>query len=124
MKGETWVWNPHEGHRYDPKCCVYRVYDPDTHELLYVGQTIASLKSRVKSHAASKSWFVWPWNRALVTYEEHPDQWATIIAEAQAIQDENPRYNVERPNPRLLSEWRAIDVAGDIGNWHNDEKAS
>lgn len=100
MIGKTWDWNPYEGRNYDPRCCVYRIYDPETHTLLYVGQTCASLKRRIKSHWKTKPWFVWDWNKALVTYEEHDDQWASFIAEAEAIEAEKPRYNVDQPNAR------------------------
>lgn len=105
MKGQLWTWNPYEGHRHDPVCCVYRVYDPVTRELLYVGQTCRSLKGRIKDHWKSKPWFVWHWNSAMVTYEESEGYWSSMIAEAEAILEENPRYNVERPDPDVLRAW-------------------
>lgn len=105
MKGTVWIWNLYEGHRYDPACCLYRIYDPETHDLLYVGQTCVSLRGRVQSHCKSKQWFMWDWRHALVTYEEFVSWDQTIIAEAEAIRDENPRYNVDRPDPDALRSW-------------------
>ncbi|MFE0751044.1 hypothetical protein [Gordonia sp. NPDC058843] len=48
---------------------------------------------------------------ALVTYEECADQWASLIAEAEAIRDEHPRHNVDRPDPVALRQWRAVELA-------------
>lgn len=100
-----WVWNPYEGHRYDPCCCVYRVWDPDTGELLYVGQTSVGLKSRIKAHWKAQPWFRWEWSAALVTYEEYPTQISAMVAEAFAIDAENPKHNKDRPDWRVIADW-------------------
>jgi hypothetical protein len=89
--------------------CVYRIYAPDTRELLYIGQT-NKRKGRVKSHSYNSPWFpceYW-WqaiDRGLITFEEHPTQISTIVAEAWAIEAENPKHNKQRPDWRGLAEW-------------------
>jgi hypothetical protein len=102
MRGTIWTWNPYAGQRHDPRCCVYRIYDPQSHELLYVGQTCVSLKSRIKSHWKAKAWFQWDWSKALVTYVECSSYMESLFVEAAAIRDEHPRHNMERPNPEAF----------------------
>ena len=88
----------------DITCCVYRIYNDATDELLYVGMTSVSLKGRIKGHRGSQPWFQGPMSNFAVTHEKHPSGWSALVAEAWAIEAENPRYNKERPDWRVLAE--------------------
>lgn len=81
--------------------CVYRIHAPVTRELLYIGHT-CKRKSRIKEHYHRSEWFpceFW-WeleSSGLVEFEEHPNYWCAVLAEALAIDLENPKHNKERP---------------------------
>lgn len=70
---------------------VYRFYDRGG-RLLYVGVT-SNTKTRFKAHEA-KPW--WPEVHRR-TIREHPNRELALAAEAMAIMEERPRYNVARP---------------------------
>lgn len=76
---------------------VYRLYDADD-RLLYVGCT-AHRMSRIEQHE-SKAW--WP-EVAFVVVSHHPSRAAARRAEDDAIEAEDPVYNVRRPNGRGVS---------------------
>lgn len=96
--------------------CVYRVYDPSTYELLYIGQTCKRNK-RMREHGRKSHWFPYEYRvreavqAGLIQYEEHTSQLAAMVAEAWAIRAERPRHNKDRPNPAavaaLAEEWAA-----------------
>lgn len=76
---------------------LYRHYD-DTGRLLYVGITDAGRGGRRwNEHANDKPWF------PLVARSEishpYPTRADALYAEAVAIRDENPVYNICRPDP-------------------------
>lgn len=74
------------------KTSVYRFYDADG-RLLYVGIT-KRRQRRISEHAASKTW----WHEvASATFEHHPTRSAAALAEATAIQHEDPVHNIMRP---------------------------
>lgn len=70
---------------------LYRLYD-DSNELLYIGIT-KELQQRLKDHSCHKVW----WSEvSLVKVEEHSCRTVLSRAERKAIQNENPKYNVQR----------------------------
>jgi GIY-YIG catalytic domain-containing protein len=70
---------------------VYRFFDVDG-DLLYVGITGRG-KKRTSQHAADKRW--WP-QVASATFSHYPSRAAAADAEAKAIRDEHPLYNIAR----------------------------
>jgi len=70
---------------------VYRLYDR-AGRLLYVGIT-ANVRTRLKAHE-KKPW--WPQVHRH-TIHEHPTRAYALAAEALAILEEAPRYNIARP---------------------------
>lgn len=84
---------------------VYRIYEPYTRELLYVGQTGGRLQERMRNHQRKQDWFYWYWARSIVTYQEYSSPMPALAAEAWAIEALNPRYNKDRPDWRRLADW-------------------
>lgn len=68
---------------------VYRLVD-HTGRLLYVGIT-SSIQTRLAEHQLHQSW--WP-EVATITTEVHEDHRSAIAAEREAIQQEQPAFNV------------------------------
>jgi hypothetical protein len=81
----------------DQVTALYRLYE-DAGALLYVG-VCGKWFARVGRHAAGKSW----WDQvAKVTRQPFPSRSEALAAEATAIEQEQPRYNVNgkrRPAP-------------------------
>lgn len=72
---------------------LYRFFSEDG-ALLYVGISADPFK-RMTQHRDGKPW----WSEvAQVTIERHPSRSAALLAEAAAIRDEVPRYNILRPS--------------------------
>ncbi|WP_132120963.1 GIY-YIG nuclease family protein [Actinocrispum wychmicini] len=70
---------------------LYRMFDRDG-RLLYVGITL-DVSQRFKEHRAGKSW----WTEAsTITLERHGTRQDVEAAEAAAIVNEQPLYNVQR----------------------------
>lgn len=82
------------GARVPDPTLLYRHYDA-TGRLLYVGITRRGVR-RWEEHAEDKPWFELV---ATSRCEEHPTRAAALYAEAVAIRDENPVYNICRPDP-------------------------
>lgn len=73
---------------------LYR-FRNDARELLYIGITRRP-EARWDEHAAEKPW----WGEVQdMTIEWHPDRLSAATAEAKAIIDERPRYNLRREMP-------------------------
>lgn len=71
---------------------VYRAYSADD-ELLYVGATTQP-GQRLAAHGRSKDW----WREvATIKLAHFPSPALAQAAEREAIQNENPRYNLSRP---------------------------
>src|SRR5258708_8206020 len=93
-----------------PRPCVYRAFAVDD-RLLYVGSTI-DLDGRLDSHKREERW------REVdhVAYEGHPTIAAALVAERQAIWDEDPEWNIRHsrrhpknhPPPPVRSEERRV----------------
>lgn len=73
--------------------CLYRHYD-GSGNLLYVGISYSVLK-RLSEHSNKAFWF--PQIRR-IEIEHYTDRKAAVIAERRAIDTENPKYNLARPN--------------------------
>lgn len=72
-----------------PSAVLYRLFDADGN-LLYVGIT-GDLRGRFAKHAAEKPW----WNQvARKTVTWYGSRSGALLAEAAAIADEQPRYNI------------------------------
>lgn len=70
-------------------------------ELLYVGITGAHRgKQRWHEHAETKAW--WSEVAHSTVSDPYPTRADALYAEACAIRDERPRYNIARPNPDLI----------------------
>lgn len=84
--------------------CVYRHwgrYQGRPHVLLYVGITdCARGGRRWLEHEADKPWFVDVEHSEIS--DPYPTRGAALYAEAVAIRDERPVYNIQRPNPESL----------------------
>ncbi len=76
-----------------PTFSLYRIYGRFG-ELLYVGQTTQSVQARTSAHARGKSW--WALEAQQIYIETHVGVDALNDAEAIAIRDEDPKYNVQR----------------------------
>jgi predicted GIY-YIG superfamily endonuclease len=74
---------------------LYRLYAADG-SLLYVGVT-GDLRVRLAKHAADKPWWT---EVARKTAAWHDSRKEALLAEAAAIRDESPRYNVTEPRTR------------------------
>lgn len=73
---------------------VYRMYSSDN-ELLYVGET-CNIRSRLKAHMKDKPW----WNDITsIRVDSYVDRKSGKLAEAIAIRDECPKYNISNPVP-------------------------
>ena len=72
---------------------LYRHFDTSG-ALLYVGISLSSV-SRLSQHRDSSAWFD---KIAKVTVEAFPTRHDALIAEAAAIANENPKYNIARPS--------------------------
>lgn len=76
---------------YDGPChWVYRCFDASG-RLLYVGCT-RNLRSRLYAHSLTS---FWSYDVVKVKATVHPDKWAGLAVEAEAIRTERPRYNVK-----------------------------
>lgn len=71
---------------------IYRLRDASG-ELLYVGCTVISLRSRLVQHGRMQPWWS---DVAEVTYEMCLSDVHALYIEWQAINTENPRYNVQK----------------------------
>lgn len=79
-------------YREDSPTTVYRLFDADGN-LLYVGCT-NGVKARFKTHQATKEW----WTEVVLADLEHfPNRQQAIAAEAEAIRNEQPKYNAVTP---------------------------
>lgn len=98
--------------------CVYRIYHPETGELLYVGQT-CKRNRRMKQHQIRQPWFIWHRQSVPIVYEEHDNQDSSLIAESVAIASEYPIHNkdgnrrssAETHFRRNLTGWHLIPPA-------------
>lgn len=85
----------------DQPTALYRFFDADG-ALLYVGIT-ADLGKRWAKHQSEKPWWPHVTKKTVRWYGERP---SALAAEAEAIKDELPRYNVAgsplAPGPREL----------------------
>src|SRR5690242_14803913 len=72
------------------RTALYRLYDAEDN-LLYIG-IAATPEQRWSTHASNKRW--WP-SVAGKVVEWHPTRAGAAAAEIAAVQDENPRYNVD-----------------------------
>lgn len=92
---------------------LYRLYGEDG-SLLYAGISETAM-TRFAKHAADKPW--WP-EVASIRLEHLETREAALLAEAEAIAAENPRYNVIRPNPenyrRKRGPWRPAGNAAEL----------
>lgn len=74
------------------RTALYRHFD-EADRLLYVGISFSAMK-RLKQHRDHAHWFD---AIARVTIEWLPSREEALIAEATAIRDESPKYNIQRP---------------------------
>lgn len=74
---------------------LYRHFD-ENGRLLYVGQSINALK-RLVEHKQQSNWFL---SIAKVEIKQFPTKKDAFEAEQQAILEENPVFNLCRPNPK------------------------
>jgi predicted GIY-YIG superfamily endonuclease len=70
---------------------VYRHYDRDGH-LLYVGISLSAIE-RLREHRRGSRWFR---EIARIEIERHATRALAIAAEANAIRNERPLYNIQR----------------------------
>ena len=70
---------------------LYRHFDKDDN-LLYVGITFNQF-TRLNDHKYASGWYN---DITKVTFEKHPDRASAIQAEKKAINEENPKYNIQR----------------------------
>jgi excinuclease UvrABC nuclease subunit len=80
---------------YWRRTCVYRAYDADG-ALLYVGLSM-NLEGRLSKHRRS-AW--WP-KADEITVQWFENRESAQAAERAAIRDEDPIYNIVRPNHRV-----------------------
>lgn len=78
---------------------LYRHFDSDNN-LLYVGISLNAVNRLVK-HRSTAHWFS---DIAKITVEKYPDRFSVIRAEREAIQKENPKYNINCRKPEDLAE--------------------
>lgn len=78
---------------------VYRIYDGDTDELLYIGSA-TNPRRRYSSHRHRDWWPAHP--KAKLT--EYPDRATAYAAEDEAIARERPPHNINRvpPDPAVM----------------------
>jgi hypothetical protein len=89
------------------RSAVYRLYDADD-ILLYVGASTRP-QTRFKQHSYDKTW--WPdVQRNSVTW--YPTKQDAFAAEAAAIEDEDPKYNIIHRMPSLPLKMKMLE-AGD-----------
>lgn len=83
---------------------VYRMYDAEG-DLLYVGCSV-QWPTRLEQHIGDKHWF----EIVAVVQVEHFDDWGDALsAEATALAEESPRYNVK--GVKNLAAARALNEA-------------
>lgn len=87
---------------------VYRIYDRES-RLLYVGMALY-VHIRLATHRNSQPWFDMV---ARVETEQHPDRDAAAVAEASAIRDESPIFNVLGKRSRRGEGIRSVVVPAD-----------
>ena len=75
------------------RTALYRLFD-NAERLLYVGIT-NNTELRWSQHARDKPW--WP-DVTRKTVEWLPTRGEAVLAEAKAITEENPRWNISRPD--------------------------
>jgi hypothetical protein len=92
----------------DRRTAVYRLFNRDD-VLLYVGVSW-NPKSRIPSHQ-DKPW--WP-QVAKSTIDLHPDRATALRAEAVAIVEESPLYNLAVPDPEGVRAPRQYDLPRDL----------
>lgn len=78
------------------KTCLYRHYSTDG-VLLYVGISLSAI-DRLKQHRDLSDWFLEISNIQIESFENRND---ALIAERNAVQKENPKYNIylKKHNP-------------------------
>jgi len=76
------------------KCSLYRHFDAEG-DLLYVGISIAAL-ARLQQHKKSR----WVHKIETVKIELFETRELAVMAEAKAIEEENPAYNIQRAGLR------------------------
>lgn len=102
---------PAENKRCRP-CAVYRLYDTND-TLLYVGKSL-NAEARITEHRRSKSWAS---QIERVEIEEWPSEEAALDAEAMAIQQESPVYNIKKAQtdtPRLIRRGHSLPPVQEI----------
>lgn len=91
--------------------CLYRIWRGC--RLLYVGRSIDGAR-RVRQHAKAKDWFTESDRITLEYFDSHE---ALAAAEATAIRNEDPVYNIagkpraERPHYSPVIVWTMSDIA-------------
>lgn len=81
---------------------VYRLFDAGG-VLLYVGVSLNPF-ARFAAHRSERSWF---FDVASVTFEHFDSRVEALEAEARAIRDEGPKYNLHVASSRSLANDRA-----------------
>jgi hypothetical protein len=78
---------------------LYRHYD-DQGNLLYVGMSLNAI-NRLSQHKAASHWYC---DIARVDIERHESKGAVLLAENEAILNENPMHNLKRPTVREVKQ--------------------
>lgn len=83
--------------------CIYRMYDGDN-ALLYIGYSM-NAAVRLNSHSSSAKWFG---RVSRIEIERFPSARLARLAEAKAIRNENPEFNV-RHNRYVAAKGPKVD---------------
>jgi len=87
---------------------LYRFYDASD-QLLYIGITLDPI-ARLRAHRATKGR---RWAQiATITLEQFPDRTSIIRAEAEAIRNERPLWNIQHNTPRPSASLPADEPRG------------
>jgi excinuclease UvrABC nuclease subunit len=102
--------------------CIYRVYDAND-RLIYIGAS-GDLVQRFELHKRNTWWFELA---SRVEWEDQPSRAAAFAAEALAIQEEQPAFNIHgtgreygdfshltAEDRRVCREWRERDELGRV----------
>ena len=87
---------------------LYRHFDANDN-LLYVGVSLSAF-TRLSQHKSNSHWFD---EIVRVDIQKYPNRQQVLLAEIEAIQKENPRYNLQR-HSKVKEETNRI-------NWHAQE---